>query len=280
VLLTAQVSRGFRLGGINDPLNENLCNAADESIFGGRPTWEDEKVLNYELGAKTQWVDGRIQVNAALFYSDIDGLQVVADARSCSSRVVLNAQAESIGAEVEVFAQATENWDFGLSATYVDAQITESQIAQGAPIAGIREGNQLPTSPSFQAAVSATYSQPIADLEGYVNFTAQHVGASYTQLADQEASFGCVGCAGAPAFFPFGDPTISQFTFNGELPDYQIGNLRFGVRTDRIDVAAFINNLWDERAFFSLDRERGTSARVGYLTNPPRSYGVSARVNF
>jgi iron complex outermembrane receptor protein len=280
VLLTAQVSRGFRLGGINDPLNENLCNAADEAIFGGRPTWEDEKVLNYELGAKTQWVDGRIQFNAALFYSDIDGLQVVADARSCSSRVVLNAQAESLGAEIEVFAQATENWDFGLSATYVDAQITESQIAQGAPIAGIREGNQLPTSPSFQAAVSATYSQPIADLEGYVNFTAQHVGSSYTQLADQEPSFGCVGCAGAPTFFPFGDPTISQFTFDGELPDYQIGNLRFGVRTDRFDVAAFINNLWDERAFFSLDRERGTSARVGYLTNPPRSYGVSARVNF
>ena len=28
VLLTAQVARGFRLGGINDPLNVGLCTAA------------------------------------------------------------------------------------------------------------------------------------------------------------------------------------------------------------------------------------------------------------
>ena len=42
----------------------------------------------------------------------------------------------------------------------------------------------------------------------------------------------------------------------------------------------FVNNLWDERAFLSLDRERGTRARVGYLTNMPRTYGVSLRMNF
>ncbi|HVF16954.1 MAG TPA: TonB-dependent receptor [Steroidobacteraceae bacterium] len=280
VLLTAQVSRGFRLGGINDPLNENLCSAVDEATFGNRPTWEDEKVLNYELGAKTQLAGGRIQFNAALFYSDIDGLQVVADAGSCSSRVVLNAQAESVGAEIELFAQPTENWDLGLSATYADAQITESQFAQGAPIAGIREGNQLPTSPKFQAAANATFMQPIGALEGYVNFTVQHVGSSYTQLADQEPGFGCVGCPGAPGFFAFGDPTISRFTFDGELPDYQIGNMRFGVRSGQFDAAVFINNVWDERAFLSLDRERGTRARVGYLTNVPRTYGVTARFNF
>lgn len=280
MLLTAQVSRGFRLGGINDPLNENLCTAEDEATFGNRPTWEDEKVLNYELGAKTEFADGRIQVNAALFYSDIDGLQAVADAGSCSSRIVLNAQAESVGAEVELFAQPNDNWDLGLSATYADAQITESQLSQGVPIAGIRKGNQLPTSPKFQAAATATFMQPFGGLEGYVNFTVQHVGSSYTQLADQEPGFGCVGCPGAPGFFAFGAPTITQFTFDGELPDYQIGNLRVGVRQPRFDVAAFINNLWDERAFLSLDRERGTRARVGYLTNQPRMYGVSARFNF
>jgi iron complex outermembrane receptor protein len=36
----------------------------------------------------------------------------------------------------------------------------------------------------------------------------------------------------------------------------------------------------DEVAFLALDQERGTLARVGYLTNQPRTYGVSARVNF
>ena len=42
----------------------------------------------------------------------------------------------------------------------------------------------------------------------------------------------------------------------------------------------YVNNLLDERAFLSVDRERGRRARVGYLTNPPRTYGVSFRMNF
>ena len=40
--LNAQVSRGFRLGGINDPLNVPLCTPQDLVTFGGRETWEDE----------------------------------------------------------------------------------------------------------------------------------------------------------------------------------------------------------------------------------------------
>ena len=235
--------------------------------------------MNYEIGAKTQTSDRRLTFNAAVFYSDIDDLQVIADAGSCSSRIVLNARAESIGAELELFAQPVESWDFGLSATYVKAEITQSQFAGSAPIAGIRKGNRLPTSPEFQAAASATYTQDVAAYDGFVTLTLQHVGSSYTQLGDQEPPFGCIGCPGV-GFFNFGAPTISEFRFDPKLPAYQLGNLRFGVRNQRFEAAAFINNLWDERAFLSIDRERGTRARVGYLTNQPRMYGVTARVNF
>jgi iron complex outermembrane receptor protein len=283
VLLTAQVARGFRLGGINDPLNVTLCQGTDIDTYGGHPTFDDETVLNYELGAKTVIADGRVTLNAAVFYSDIKDLQVIADAGSCSSRIVLNADAESKGAELELFARPSDNWDFGISATYVQAEITKSQLTPaGQPIAGIRDGNRLPTSPEFQAAASATYSFPFTgDLEGFGNFTFQYVGSSFTQLADQETgTIGCVGCAGYPGFFAFGNPTISQFTFETELPSYDIGNLRFGVRNDAWEAALFVNNLWDERAFLSLDRERGTRARVGYLTNMPRTYGLQLRMNF
>lgn len=282
VLLTAQVARGFRLGGINDPLNVTLCSAADRATYSGQPTFEDEKVLNYELGAKTLLADRRVTLNASVFYSDIDDLQVIADAGSCSSRIVLNAQAEAVGAEVELYARPDEHWDLGVSATYVQAEITESRVnASGTPIAGIRDGNRLPTSPEFQAAASVTYNWAFSTaLDGFVNLTLQHVGSSYTQLADQEAPTGCVGCAGAPGFFAFGAPTISQFTFDPELPSYDLGNLRFGVRSDVWEAAAYVNNLWDERAFLSLDRERGFRARVAYLTNMPRTYGVSLRMNF
>ncbi len=279
ISVNAQVSRGFRLGGINDPLNVALCAPQDLVTYGGKPTFADEKVLNYEIGAKTQSANGRMRLNAAVFYSDIEDLQVIADAGSCSSRIVLNAQAESMGAEVEFFAQPTDAWDFGLSATYVKAEITETQFSGGAPIAGIREGNRLPTSPEFQAAASATYLHDLGALQGFVNLTLQYVGSSYTQLADQEPPFGCIGCPGV-GFFDFGVPTISQFSFDPELPAYQLGNLRIGVRNETFEAAAFVNNLWDERALLSIDRERGTRARVGYLTNQPRTYGVAVRMNF
>ena len=48
----------------------------------------------------------------------------------------------------------------------------------------------------------------------------------------------------------------------------------------KMDTAFFINNVTDEEAYLTLDIERGSRARVAYMTNQPRTFGVSARVNF
>jgi iron complex outermembrane receptor protein len=287
---TAQVARGFRLGGINDPLNVTLCSDEDLVTYGGHPTWDDEKVTNFEIGAKTRLAEGRVTLNAAVFMSKIDGLQVVADAGTCSSRIILNAEAESKGAEVELFVRPDEHWDLGLSATYADAEITESQIDPntGLPIGGIREGNRLPTSPKLQAVATLAYNWALnSSLESYVRLTAQHVGSSYTQLADQEPNFGLISnsatrpTGSARLISGFGAiPADTNIEFDPELPTYDIANIRWGIRTDRWEGGLFVNNLFDERAFLSLDRERGRSARVGYLTNPPRTIGVNFRMNF
>jgi iron complex outermembrane receptor protein len=284
------VAEGFRLGGINDPLNVTLCSANDLVTYGGRENWEDEKVMNYELGAKTRLNGGMVTFNAAVFMSQIDDLQVIADAGSCSSRIILNAEAESVGAEMELFVRPNENWDFGISATYVQAEITQSLNSTapgGGPIAGIRDGNRLPTSPELQAAVSAAYNWSMTEsLESYVRFTLSHVGSSYTQLADQEPNFGIISNAagrppGSARLINLGGiPANTTLEFDAELPAYEIANLRWGFGTDRWEAALFVNNLFDERAFLSIDRERGRSARVGYLTNTPRTYGVNFRLDF
>ena len=287
IQLTAQVARGFRLGGINDPLNATLCQGNDIDVYGGHPTWDDEKVTNYEIGAKTRFANGRVTLNGAVFMSKIDGLQVVADAGSCSSRIILNADAESKGAEVELFVRPDQHWDLGLSATYADAQITKSQLDDtGYPISGIRDGNRLPTSPQLQAVATLAYNWALtASLDSYVRLTAQHVGSSFTQLADQEPNFGLITNGtvprGAAALINFGGvPANTDIDFDPELPSYDIANLRWGIRTDRWEGGLFVNNLFDERAFLSVDRERGRRARVGYLTNPPRTIGVNFRMNF
>ena len=109
MLFTAQASKGFRLGGINDPLNVALCSDEDLVTYSGFENWDDEEVMNYELGAKTRLADGRVTFNASVFVTKIDGLQVIADAGTCSSRVIINADAETPGAELELFVRPNES---------------------------------------------------------------------------------------------------------------------------------------------------------------------------
>jgi iron complex outermembrane receptor protein len=122
-------------------------------------------------------------------------------------------------------------------------------------------------------------------LESYVRFTLQYVGSSFTQLGDEEPNFGLISSsatrpAGSARLIDLGNVDVTNITFNPELPSYELANLRWGVSTDRWEGSVFINNLFDERAFLSVDRERGRSARVGYLTNVPRTYGVNFRMKF
>jgi len=49
---------------------------------------------------------------------------------------------------------------------------------------------------------------------------------------------------------------------------------------DRWEAAAYLNNVWDTNAHLALDYERGRSARLGYLTNQPRTIGVGAQYKF
>ena len=77
-----------------------------------------------------------------------------------------------------------------------------------------------------------------------------------------------------------GPYSTSSITFNPELPSYALANLRFGLKSDRWQVAGYINNITDKTAELALDYERGRSARVGYLTNQPRTYGVYGRYEF
>jgi iron complex outermembrane receptor protein len=63
------------------------------------------------------------------------------------------------------------------------------------------------------------------------------------------------------------------------MPAYDFLNLRVGVRHGRWDASIYCNNLTDENALLSLDRERGTEARIGYYVSQPRSIGFQVRIN-
>ena len=278
ITVNAQVSKGFRLGGANDPLNLGLCGPGDAATFGGFPTYEDETIWNYEAGVKSQFRG--VTFNAAAFYTDLKNLQITADAGSCSSRVVFNAEAHTMGLEFELTARPLEGLDLSLAGSWVEAEFDSTRLTSGGAIlAGIREGNRLPSVPELQLAASAFYNFPIDDggTEGFFGVTVQHVGSRFTQPSDQENN---------PRTFvhglPFGGaPAGASTTLDLELPDYQLVNLRAGIETDGgLDIHVYVNNLFDENALLSFDRERGGRARLGYHVGQPRTFGITARKRF
>lgn len=292
VTLNALASRGFRLGGINDPLNVPICTPEDLATFGNRPTWEDETAWNYEVGAKSRVFGGRASLNVSAFYMDIRDLQLTTTAGSCSSRIIFNVdKARSLGTEVEVTASPSESFDFSVSAALNDSELRSTILSAGRPVSGMAEGNRLPSVPQVQVTAAATYGWQVGrGSRAFISGSYQHIGSRFTLIDDQGFSIACPPAEpdcpfGVVNLNSFGDNTIggpltqSVFRFNPELPAYDILNLRVGLTRGNWEVALYVNNVTDERAFLALDRERGTRGRVGYLTNPPRTFGTSLRFN-
>jgi len=280
VTINAQAAKGFRLGGVNDPLNLPLCSDADEALFGPfAGSFDDETLWNYEVGLKSQFGRG-VTFNAAAFYTDISDLQVTLDAGTCSSRLVFNVpKAHTQGIEFELSAEPVENFDLSLSGSLVEAEFDSTLPGALAATTGIRDGNRLPSVPKFQLSATGVYSVPIdaSGSEAFFVASFQHVGSRYTQPSDQENN---------PRTFvhglPFGgQPPGSATTLDLKLPDYQLVNLRAGIEfPNQLEVIAYIDNIFDENPLLSFDRERGGRARLGFSVGQPRTYGLTVRKGF
>ena len=280
-----QAAKGFRLGGVNDPLNVPLCSDEDEELFGPfAGGYDDETLWNYEAGVK--YSKGAITANAAIFHTEIRDLQVTLDAGSCSSRIVFNVpKAHTTGVEAEFAVSPLEGLELSLAGSYVSAEF-DSTLARDTSdpndaltlSTGIRKGNRLPTVPKFQIAASASYGSRFGDSgDWYMNASFQHVGSRYTQPADQENN---------PRSFahglPFNGMDGSEVTvLDLKLPSYQLVNLSAGLDFDNgLEVSAYVNNLFDENAKLSFDRERGGRARLGFNIGTPRVVGITTRIKF
>ena len=184
-----------------------------------------------------------------------------------------------MGVEAELTARLANGLDIGLSGSLLEAEFDSTvKDGTGAVIGGIREGNRLPSVPKFQVSFDVTYSKQVREgVNGYLKASLQHVGNRFTQASDQENN---------PRLFvsnlAFGGATGKvPTTVNLQLPSYEIVNLSAGLEMpDGVDLTLYVNNLFDENALLSFDRERGGRARLGYAVGQPRTMGVTVRKSF
>jgi len=109
-MLYASIGTGYKSGGFNDP----LLNLAD-------PIFQPEEILAVQLGHKTQFSDGRLQINSELFWYDYTDMQVNQIVNLLN--IVQNASSSKIfGLDTEIIAAPTDNWLLRLSVTYLNTE--------------------------------------------------------------------------------------------------------------------------------------------------------------
>ena len=275
--VNAQVSRGFRLGGVNDPLNQLLCGDAYDT-FQGYQEFGDETLWNYEVGFKSSFEN--VTFNGSVFYTDIENLGVNVDAGSCSSRVTISVpESHTAGAELELSIQPTRSLLLAFAGSYLEAEFDSTiRTADGNVVEGIEKGNRIPSVPDWQLSGSATYTLPglLSARESYLSASWQFVGDSITQSGDQIPGRGVfthnLPYSGIPA-----DQTTEVDLL---LDSYHLLNLSAGLVYNNVEFTAYVKNLTDENVKLSFDRERGGRARLAYRVGQPRTFGVVTRMRF
>lgn len=281
VTVNAQASRGFRLGGVNDPLNQDLCGAANYETYRVYQQFKDETLWNYEVGVKSSFK--RVTLNGSFFYIDIDNLGVNVDAGACSSRVTISVpEAHTLGGELELSVQPMDSLLVTFAGSYVQAEFDSTIInaATGEVIDGIKDGNRIPSVPDWQLSASATYTLPgiLRANESYVSTSWQFVGDRITQSGDQESTK--FPADSSFAGLTAGDQLDLNFRDKMNLDAYHLLNLSTGLVYDSWEFMFYVRNVADENPKLSFDRERGGRARLAYRVGQPRTFGLLTRIYF
>lgn len=263
-MMYALYSEGFRPGGTN----RGRGNPVLPRIY------EPDKLRNAEIGAKTRWADGRVQVN--LTYYDMTWrdyqLQVVDPSFLLGEpwqQVVANVGDASVeGAQLEVEVAVTNSLSLGMNGISVKAETTTDVDIDGdTSTIEIPVGTRLPLAPEFKASAWLDYNWETNFIPGtaFARLQFSHTGDSVNQIVPE--------MLGNSA-----NPQLNTVSF--AIADFRVGL----IADSDWQVDFFISNLTDKRAhyseasgffeipFSSVQDGRDGIARI--YTNRPREYGI------
>lgn len=158
-MVYASFSQGFKSGGFD---------------FESATPFEEETVDAWEAGIKSQLADGAIELNAAVFYSEFDDLQVAAW-NGVAFETGNAASATTEGVEVDGRWQMTDNWMLSGSLAYLNAEFddfpsatctarqTDDHNASGAagPCTQDLSGQDLQFSPEWSGSLNLEYYRDV-----------------------------------------------------------------------------------------------------------------------
>lgn len=249
-LLYVSVAKGFRAGGANIPL-PTLCDAnlIAAGITPPAPSeFEPDRLWSYEIGAKTMSPGRRLSIDAAAYYLNWSDLQLLVPLPTCRIQgYIANAgKARSLGAEMQVAGRPTEAITLGLSAAYLDSQLTEASTVLHAP-----SGTELLYNPKWTGSLSGEYAFPVgASLKGY-----------------------------ARADVRYRDRQHLDYTGALWADSYTAADLRVGLGRDAWEVAVFGQNVTNASPNLSNTARSGLPGYYTFTVRP-RTLGINLKVRF
>ena len=170
-------SRGFQSGGFNGGF---------DFAGAGLGGFDEEILHSFEVGAKTNWFEGRLQLNASAFYYDYNDVQLLDFDPQALANVAINAdQVDIFGGEIELVAEPVDGLTANLALGLLDSEIKsgEGEIIISGPVqAGAPtgtdvdiDGNELVLAPTVSANGVIRYEEQLGgdlgSLAGQVEFT-------------------------------------------------------------------------------------------------------------
>lgn len=253
VFLYASYARGFKSGGFSG----RIVRPEDIGPF------DPETVDAFEVGAKTDWLDGRLRGNLALFYSDYDHMQVAqnflyenAQGQALAGASIFNATEAAIhGAELELSAQVLPSIRINGTFGYLDAEYDKFRFFD--VVSGIErnlDGDRLQNAPEWTAVIGLSHATELASGELVTDIAYSYSASKYLQgLANQPISHI--------------QPT--------ELVN---ATVNWSPAAQRWQIGLWARNIFDKRYIASTLRNEGLDTLVSYA--PPHEWGVSVKLDF
>jgi iron complex outermembrane recepter protein len=161
VMVFATWSTGFKSGGFDSGRNA--------SVVGQARIFAPETTENWEIGTKSEWLDGKLKANATLFRTQVDDYQF-RTYDGISFAVRNNGSIQQQGVEFETSYLPVEQLELNLSGTYLDSEYLDFQGAPNWPgLGGAVDltGERVPASPEWQYAAFARWEDDLPWATGW-----------------------------------------------------------------------------------------------------------------
>jgi iron complex outermembrane receptor protein len=242
---------GFRSGGFNSVGSEDLLNLWFNSGFGGagevvqagltiKDEYDKEVSSSFELGIKTQLMNNRLQLNAAVFSTDVDDNQFFEFFAGPFGlmRVVTTIDETTIqGFEADFNWLVSDNFSLFGGVGFLDSEIKKNINRP------LSEGNDVPQAPEETYNLGAQLEFPMGNsMSFYARVDYQHVGKMWFHTLQGEST--PTIWQAFPNLDFLGDR--SQDFSNTQRDAYDTVNLRIGLEGERWTATIWGRNITDE----------------------------------